>query len=97
MWGRFVLDEGILSETTVSGVKLLRAAASIQVEKGAASTANGLNYFNFQTISTYQASVSGFLVPENFTEIASTPTTANPFPDSEYMDYNHPEKSYITI
>lgn len=95
MWGRFVLDDGILPGTNISGVQLLRATAAIEVKKGVASEANGLKDFTLASIFPHHAYADGFLTPTNFTGIAGTPTTANPLPNSEYLDVVNPhEVSY---
>ncbi|ADV42143.1 FimB/Mfa2 family fimbrial subunit [Bacteroides helcogenes] len=88
MWGRFVLDNGINIITTANNVKLLRSAACIQVKKAAGSSSNGLNDFVIEGITVHKGKSYGFLAPANCTGAVSTPATANPVTDSNYLDYN---------
>ena len=87
MWGRFVLDNGINIITTANNVKLLRSAACIQVKKAAGSS-NGLNDFIIKGITVHKGKPSGFLAPADCTGAVSTPATANPVTDNNYLDYS---------
>lgn len=88
MWGRFVLDNGINIITTANNVKLLRSAACIQVKKAAGSSSNGLNDFIIEGITVHKGKPSGFLAPADCTGAVSTPATANPVTDNNYLDYS---------
>lgn len=88
MWGRFVLDNGINAGKTVNGVKLLRAAACIQVRVGDATPDNGLADFSVDYISIYHGAICGFLAPADYAGMAGdTPTAANPIPGTEACGY----------
>lgn len=86
MWGRLVLDGGINVVTTANGVKLLRAAACVQVKKGVANSNNGLNDFIIEGITVHRGACHGFLTPSDYTAV-NTPATANPA-GGNYLDYS---------
>lgn len=90
MWGRFVLNNGTAAEKAVSGVKLLRAAACIQVRIDDTPTPyNGLSDFSVDSIYIYHGAACGFLAPADYTGMAGdTPAAANPVPITGENDYS---------
>lgn len=88
MWGRLVLEDGTNSGKAVQ-VKLLRATARIQVQKGVATAANGLDQFRLYDISVPGAASRGFLAPADCTgALPMHPTTGHPVTNSGYLDPN---------
>ena len=81
MWGRVELPTGINIVTKADNVKLLRAVACVQVKKGAASAANGLNDFTVQSITVNKGADCGYLTPTNYSTTV-TPVTGRPLSGS---------------
>ena len=69
--------------TKADNVKLLRAVACVQVKKGVASAANGLNDFTVQSITVNKGSDCGYLTPTNYL-ITITPVTGRPLSGSTF-------------
>lgn len=88
MWGRTRLD-GITVVTQVDDVKLLRAAASIQVRSSVNTFQSGFpGTWEIQGIAAHQGAGHGFLTPTNYANGATTPTLARPASDNPYLDYS---------
>lgn len=86
MWSR-VSTPNITVTTSVTGVKLLRAAACIKVAKGANADNNGT--FTPNRICLAQAADRGYIAPAAYgTAPAVSPTTGKPFTIGTYMDYS---------
>lgn len=75
MWGRIVLNNGIVSNTTMDGGKLLRTVASIVVSADAGTPENGLSEFEIEGASLCDPGATGYLTP---TDNVTTAPTANP-------------------
>ncbi|WP_291528029.1 hypothetical protein [Bacteroides sp. UBA939] len=95
MWGRFNLETGLAS---ISGVKLLRTAACIQVKKGTGTATNGLDRFVIREISTHRGVAQGFLTPASYTSsVTATPTVGNPVTVANESDYlTNTQQGWIT-
>ena len=81
MWGRVELPTGINIVTKAEGVKLLRAAACLQVKKGVTNSTNGLNDFVIQSITVNKGFDRGYLTPTNYSTTV-TPATGRPLAGS---------------
>ena len=86
MWGRSVLN-GISVVTKAEGVKLLRAAACVQVRKGSAQAGNGLSDLTLEGITVHNGACHGFLAPADCTGDVVTPSIAHPATDGPYLDF----------
>lgn len=86
MWGRSVLN-GISVVTKAEGVKLLRAAACVQVRKGTEQAGNGLSDLTVEGITVHNGACHGFLAPADCTSDVVTPDTPRPATDGPYLDY----------
>ncbi len=80
MWGRIVLDSGIMQNTEMKGVKLLRAAACVTAKTAEASASNNLGDFVLEGLSACNLSPEGYLTPTTTVTAApsATPTTGRP-------------------
>lgn len=75
MWGRIVLNNGIVQNTTMDGGKLLRTVASVVVSADAGTPENGLSDFVIEGASLCDPGATGYLTP---TDNVTTAPTANP-------------------
>lgn len=75
MWGRIVLNNGIVQNTTMDGGKLLRTVASVVVSADAGTPENGLSDFEIEGASLCDPGATGYLTP---TDNVTTAPTANP-------------------
>lgn len=75
MWGRIVLNNGIVQNTTMDGGKLLRTVASVVVSADAGTPENGLSEFEIEGASLCDPGATGYLTP---TDNVTTAPTANP-------------------
>lgn len=75
MWGRIVLNNGIVQNTTMDGGKLLRIVASVVVSADAGTPENGLSDFVIEGASLCDPGATGYLTP---TDNVTTAPTANP-------------------
>ncbi len=77
MWGKASLSE-VSSNQIISGVKLLRVAASISVREGTATNNNGLNDFYITKFSIHNGTEWGMVAPSNWDSWNSlTPSWTN--------------------
>lgn len=80
MWSQKVLN-GITPNTSIRDLKLLRAAAAVQVK-----VSNTVRDFTLNQITVHNGVTSGFVAPANIASV-ETPTTPNPITTSSYMHY----------
>lgn len=86
MWSR-VSSPNINVTTSVTGVRLLRAAACIKVLKGTGINDN--ETFTLKRICLAQASDQGYIAPAAYSAApTAAPVTGNPFTIGTHMDYS---------
>ncbi|MDR0509721.1 MAG: FimB/Mfa2 family fimbrial subunit [Rikenellaceae bacterium] len=85
MWGRATLAS-VTSSMTIGDLKLLRAAACIEVGTLAPDAANGLGRFAFTAFSIDGAAVRGKVAPVDYRSPAAVPSAPNAagIPDMNY-------------
>lgn len=82
MWGRLVLSSGITQNTSMGGVKLLRACAMVTVATAEATPANGLSDFRVLGATLCDASKVGYITPTDNATTAPTGTPKNGRPSN---------------
>lgn len=80
MWGRIVLESGIMQNIEMNGVKLLRTAACVTVKTAEASASNHLGDFTLEGIAACNLASEGYLTPTTSVTAppATVPTTPRP-------------------
>ena len=84
MWGRIVLNNGIVQNTTMDGGKLLRTVASIVVSADAGTPENGLSEFQIEGASLCDPGATGYLTPTDNVTTAPTANPTTPRPTNAY-------------
>lgn len=90
MWGHAEMDN-VSVVSKVEDVKLLRAAACIQVKKGLVEAGNGLKDFTINQILVTGAPTQGNLVPAGYGEIVSIPSVPRPVPGNASWEVDKTE------
>lgn len=84
MWGRIVLNNGIVQNTTMDGGKLLRTVASVVVSADDGTPENGLSEFEIEGASLCDPGSTGYLTPTDNVTTAPTANPTTPRPTNAY-------------
>lgn len=85
MWGHAELN-GVSVVSKAEGVKLLRAAACVEVRKGAVNTDNGLDDFTINQIFVVGAPTQGYLALADYNGPVFTPSVGRPLAGNAWWE-----------